>query len=330
MRTDPSPTTVAPEALDSLCARAARCGLDARALWTWPAPGGERIPLERMMVLRRRLAETAQDPDLGMRLASVLCLDDFGLMGARARVGTDLGDALEAIARFLPLWQQGAQLSLERHSDRTRVVWHPPVGLDPVGTFVDAQETVLGIVRVPELLDGDPGHDITVQMPRTLLGPEPTWLRAVTLVEGPGWWVAFPNERVHRPRLTSEPVRVALQHAAAAALGHLPADDPLARRLAHLLATRPMALSLEQAASHLARSPRSLQRDLGAHGTSFRAVRERHARAIAEALLVGTDQSLDTIACHVGLSTTPAFVRAFKRWTGQSPGQWRAHARRSA
>jgi len=37
-----------------------------------------------------------------------------------------------------------------------------------------------------------------------------------------------------------------------------------------------------------------------------------------------TDDTFVDIAQRLGFSEASAFNRAFKRWTGQSPGEWRA------
>ena len=74
----------------------------------------------------------------------------------------------------------------------------------------------------------------------------------------------------------------------------------------------------------LGTSSRTLQRRLGEIGLSFRdvvdEVRERRARAYL------TDPALSTtdIARLLGYAEVSAFLRAFKRWTGTTPGRVRA------
>ena len=45
--------------------------------------------------------------------------------------------------------------------------------------------------------------------------------------------------------------------------------------------------------------------------------------ALAERELRNSDQSVAAIAAKVGYLNATVFSRAFKRWTGQSPGQFR-------
>ena len=48
----------------------------------------------------------------------------------------------------------------------------------------------------------------------------------------------------------------------------------------------------------------------------------------AKMLLRGSEHSLGEIAQRVGYETDTALSRAFRRWEGIAPGQWRRHAGR--
>src|SRR5581483_10149852 len=77
------------------------------------------------------------------------------------------------------------------------------------------------------------------------------------------------------------------------------------------------AATLQQAARALGRSERSLQRDLGESGSSFRA-EQGHARLeAARTLLIESDRKLEAIASDVGCSSLAQFSRLFRRLTGE-------------
>ncbi len=75
-------------------------------------------------------------------------------------------------------------------------------------------------------------------------------------------------------------------------------------------------------ASRLYRSTSTLQRQLNAEGTSYRDVLETTRRSLAEKYLRDSDHTQAEIAYMVGFSDQSNFARAFKRWTGVSPGQF--------
>jgi AraC-like DNA-binding protein len=70
-------------------------------------------------------------------------------------------------------------------------------------------------------------------------------------------------------------------------------------------------------------SPRSLQRLLMEHGTTFSQVVESSQRQSAFQLLVSTELSISEISVRLGYNDPSNFGRAFRSWTGQSPKQWR-------
>ena len=70
-------------------------------------------------------------------------------------------------------------------------------------------------------------------------------------------------------------------------------------------------------------SPRTLQRRLEGEGTALSDVIARSRRDVAERLLSDASLPLAEVAARCGFSELATFSRAFKRWTGKPPGQWR-------
>lgn len=91
-------------------------------------------------------------------------------------------------------------------------------------------------------------------------------------------------------------------------------------RLRHFLVRSYGALpSLERAAGELGMSSRTFRRRLAESGTTYQkeldVIRERFARGY----FARGGQSVGELSELLGFSTTQAFSRAFKRWTGESP-----------
>ena len=76
-------------------------------------------------------------------------------------------------------------------------------------------------------------------------------------------------------------------------------------------------------ARRLGVSERTLRRKLHSLGTSHREKRDRARYAVAEQLLARSNVTLAEIASRVGFSEVSAFSRAFRRWTGTTPGAFR-------
>jgi AraC-like DNA-binding protein len=84
--------------------------------------------------------------------------------------------------------------------------------------------------------------------------------------------------------------------------------------------------SLREVSRMLEVSPRSLQRLLMGQGTTFSRIVERSRRQSALQLLVREDLSVTEVAERLGYTDPSNFCRAFRKWTGQSPMQWRNKA----
>lgn len=76
-------------------------------------------------------------------------------------------------------------------------------------------------------------------------------------------------------------------------------------------------------ADQLHMSERSFRRELRKEGGSFRRIRDQIALQKSQQLLRDSDLHIDEIAGMLGYSEARAFIRAFRKWTGMSPGQCR-------
>lgn len=82
---------------------------------------------------------------------------------------------------------------------------------------------------------------------------------------------------------------------------------------------------LQQIAARLALSPRTLQRRLREAGLSFNQLLDETRQQLVLHYLRDPALDLAEIAFLVGFSEPGSLARAFRRWTGQSPGEYRRH-----
>jgi AraC-like DNA-binding protein len=81
--------------------------------------------------------------------------------------------------------------------------------------------------------------------------------------------------------------------------------------------------NLDQLSRTLQTSPRTLRRSLHGMGTSYQALLEHSRRTRALEWVSVTTLTFDEIAKRLGFSDVRSFRRAFKRWTGHTPGDHR-------
>lgn len=81
--------------------------------------------------------------------------------------------------------------------------------------------------------------------------------------------------------------------------------------------------SQEEIAERLHMSARTLQRKLADSGTTYKEILDETRHALALAYLSARQHSVNEITYLLGFSSCSCFTRAFRRWTGQSPTDWR-------
>lgn len=85
----------------------------------------------------------------------------------------------------------------------------------------------------------------------------------------------------------------------------------------------PEGVSAANVARVLHVSVRTLQRKLVADGTTFREIADTARARLAQGYLADRSVSIAEVAFLLGFSDQTSFHRAFRRWTGESPGRWR-------
>lgn len=79
----------------------------------------------------------------------------------------------------------------------------------------------------------------------------------------------------------------------------------------------------DQIADDMRTSASTLRRRMEAEGQSYQAIKDHLRRDMAINLLSDSTMSVMDIAAELGFAETSAFHRAFKKWTGANPGEYR-------
>ena len=87
--------------------------------------------------------------------------------------------------------------------------------------------------------------------------------------------------------------------------------------------------SLSSVARLMSLTPRTLNRRLREEGTTFRDVLSEARFELARQLLEGTSMDVTAIGAAFGYADTSVLTRAFHRWSGLTPTEWRERSRRT-
>jgi len=274
----------------------------------------------------RAIVESGE-PGLGILLARELELPLHGALGTAVMSSRTLEEALELMTRYLTL--RVPHLKVRKHMTGSSI-WYAVNCETQLGSILSfiLDAVLFGCVSMGAQLLGTtlPGLRIMRR------GPEPTHFHRFRRMIGvPVEFGATEDALVVPASHLSQPTRFANQHLAETSreqceqalqeLGELAGVASKVRRV--IEASHPFPPKLARAASTLFVSERTLKRRLQEEGASFQSLVDEVRLERAQDLLENTTMNLTQIADALGYADAANFTRAFKRWTGNSPSQYR-------
>jgi AraC-like DNA-binding protein len=321
------------EALCDLCADPdpviRQAGLDPRRF----DDPDDVIPFSSMGRLLKHGVERTGDPYLGLRAGGRMKVSSYGIVGRLAANGSSLKDALENLAGHLHLVDEGAVMTLML-SESLAVLTYGIAQPEVECTDQIHDMAIAALTAVIRTLYRDEWAPTEVLLPRRLPadpGPYLRFFRAPVRFDEEEAALVFPAalldqrisgaDAVHR-RILKERIRDR----------EATHDHGLTGELRRLLRSR-MAkgnCSVSAVADSVALHRRTLNRRLRAEGTKFRRLAAETRFEIARQLLADTSVPMVQVAIVLGYSEASAFTRAFKRWSGRTPSEWRSRHLRVA
>lgn len=287
------------------------------------------LPLCRLDAIWNRAAEVLRDPQLGLHLAESACARSFGLLSYLGASAPTWGDALRTVCRYFRLLSDASAYHIAIAGERAVVTaTHDVPATAPIRQRVEFTVAVLlGYGR--RYVEGEwLAHEVFFEVPAPA-GVLDEYVRVLGCVPRFGAGAngfAFPAGLLERPLRTSEPtLAMILERLAARLLAEKPEAATMAQQVrCDLLRVGFHAdLSLEAIAHRLGTSARTLQRRLRDETTSLSELIDQVRRSVAMHLLSGAETGIAEVAHATGFSEPAAFHRAFKRWTGRTPAEFR-------
>ena len=288
-----------------------------------------RFSAEAYCQLLIKAAERLQDPLLGLHLGQAIQPSHLGALGYVLLACENLGAAWLRIQRYHRLVHDINPVQHRFEGGNLELQWGIAHGKP--GALFD-ESGITGIVQFGRDLCGQKlplaGVDF-VNPPPTDLQPYRDYFDCPLRFNQPMTRLAFPLGSLMAPLRQPDPTLLKLmEEQVDVALAQLPNAGDLAemtRRVVAHLAPRGSP-ELEQVAHELRLSPRVFYRRLAEQGLNFRALREAALQQVAELHLRDPRLTLAEVGALLGYSEQSAFSRAFKRWSGVSPLQWRHQA----
>ncbi|HDS1735804.1 AraC family transcriptional regulator [Pseudomonas sp. BP8] len=296
-----------------------------------------RLSIPRYMHLGHAAIELCDDPSLGLRMGSLSRLAQAGLAGVTAAQAPTLGEAARTLLRFEPLYAanyRGQSLFIED----AQGAWLRFYSISPYNAYnrfvVDS--LLAGWLAQLGHLAAQPIQaeriEIEFDAPVYAAQYQPLCSTAVQFAASSNQLrlnratLDLPNPQ-HCPSTWKH-----LLQLCEAELAQRTRVRSLGERITHLLGpllNGGREPDLEEVARHLQLPTWTLRRKLAEEGTRFRSLLNDTRRDLAETYIRDTELAFGEIAYLLGFASAEAFQRAFKRWTGLTPGEFRRNQRRT-
>jgi AraC-like DNA-binding protein len=288
----------------------------------------DRVPAVKTVQLWQLLAEQIEEPDLGLEVGTTLRIKEAGVVGYAMMYSDDLLGALRRMVRFAKLVRQRLELGLEREGDTWRLFsvsqpllpgFRPPIDEGLAG-LVTAFREIAGRDILPAGIHFTYRKPPDVSRHREVFGSRLSFGAEVPAI------LLWHRDVTASSIAADATLTRYLDDLAQIRLEALPRAESYSERVRqslwpHLSEGLP---SIQQIAGELALSTRSLQRRLREEATNYATVAESLRKDKARLLLRDRHLAVYEVGYLLGYSDPSAFYRAFRRWHGVSPSQFRS------
>ena len=291
-----------------------------------------RIPIEQADALWRKAYEVSGDPNLALHAVEVLPFGAYRVIDFLASNAPTIGGALTKVADYFPIIRNGlvrlpyvvgdleVSYGIEAPSN-------PAVITQPLAEYTMAAVFLRTRTATNQRY---PLQRIEFSHPRPPdISEHERIFECEVVFDAKTCRMIIAREVWDRPRVGDDPALFSVLDAhARMLLQQLPNPAEIVGQVrgaldAELQGGNPQ---LESIAKRLAMSPRTLQRRLKDEGLAFNDVLDAMRFRAARKYLGQRDVAGTEVAYLLGFAEQSSFNRAFKRWSGQTPSEYRRRA----
>jgi AraC-like DNA-binding protein len=306
---------------------AKRAGVD---LATIPTPG-ERIEIDKIDAILRVVIPLVRDPAFGLHAARCWHPSELGVLGYAWLSSSTLRTGLERAVRYSRLLGERGKTEIERTGQGLKVRFEAnrgnPAVVPVAGVLVDIVLAIL--LDLCRMNAGAALRPVAATLRRRKPDPADAYGRffgcPVQFDAGENTFVLSAKDADRLLPSANRQLAAVFDKMLTEELARLDKSDVVSRCraavLEHLSSGEGTA---EDTAKQLHMSPRTLQRKLAEAKTTYLQLIEDTRKDLALRYIEDPRRSITDITFSLGFSQPSAFTRAFKRWTGLSPSEYRS------
>lgn len=265
---------------------------------------------------------------LPLRTGATMRSDDYGAFGLAWKSAPTLRGSFNRAERYAQVLTSVSTYQVEATHEGAYMHLHRS-GERSLGMRLSNEATIASILTISQEVSTEAIHPIAVyfkhRAPKSIAAHE-TYFGCPVHFDSDRDALLISHKNLQAPnKLGDESISEFFQSYLETEVSKLEDDAALVGQIRHYVT---QCLSegvpmLSEAARHFGLSGRTLQRRLAELGYSYQTLVDESRRQLAERLLRETDFPLVDVAFMTGFSEQSAFARAFKRWAGQTPRNFR-------
>ena len=303
-----------------------RCGIDSvDAL----EQRGEWIPLALFDQVMAATVQATGDPSFGLVVGKSIAMLQFRIFTPLALSAPSLRQVIADLLHFGPLALPRVELALVETADSASLLMDPLLNHDSLSGRFRTEQIASGLMQMLRLAGAEGKHIAQFRFPYPCpQGMAPRYAAAFgacVAFDQTDCALSFRRTLLDTPLPSHDPLAyTAARTRAELALSARRAGSGLAEEVRQaLMRALPHQASVEETAAQLGISERRLRRQLQQLGLTHSDLVQECQRLSAERLLADARLSLKQVADAMGFSSVSTFHRAFRRWSGLTPSDWR-------
>lgn len=289
----------------------------------------ERVPISAAHQMLEAGVALTGEPALGLLAAQEISSGDYGAVEYAARSAATWGDACNVVARYMRLINEALRYTLYKKAGRAFIQLDSSVLLPRAAA--DFQSAAF-VVSASRLWQATPNYEawFTHDRPHNSDAYAGAFPGGTPRFSAPFNGFVFDQHYLDAPVASADPqLHLLVRRHADALLADLPKVPSVTAQVRELLAKELSGgdPSVDNIARQLPLGTRTLERRLEEEGTTFKAQLDELRQRLALGYVAGSELALSEIAFLLGYSQAAAFHRAFKRWTAQTPLEYRRRHR---
>lgn len=285
-----------------------------------------RYPSLALQKLWRRAVEVTGDPCFGLGIAQHINPLMYNGLGFAFVSSDTLGAALQRLLRFYRLLSTAVQLDLRETPVSFDLVARPRFSNPEPASADAAMSFLLTLCRKASSPDLNPSWVLLQRTPPPCPERFREFFRAPIAYDAPENILSFEKSTLDAVLPCANPgLARANDEVVISYLARFDRDNIRQRVLAQIIEQLPDGAPTQDAiAEALHMSARNLQRRLQDDNTSYRSLLDQTRQELAQQYLREGHRSIGEITYLLGFTEPANFSRAFKRWTGRTPQEYRA------